>query len=99
MAKKKQQIGQILTGHKVISLQQLETALEEQARTGEYLCKVLIRLGFVKEEDVLPVLAKQLDVEFVKLKQIEIGPEVIKIVPAKFVSHYKLMPVELKEMS
>ncbi|MFH1201671.1 MAG: GspE/PulE family protein [Candidatus Omnitrophota bacterium] len=89
-------IGQMLLGEKIITLEQLELALREQKEKKEYFCRTLVRLGLAKEEDVFPILATQLQVAFVKIKELNIPPEVIKKVPAKFVSHYKLMPIALK---
>ncbi len=88
-------IGQILVEKKIITLQQLETALKEQKKTGEMLGLTLVRLGYVTEEAVyLPILAENLGVEFVNLKVTKITAEAISKIPAKFAYHYKIMPVE-----
>ncbi|MFA5059234.1 MAG: ATPase, T2SS/T4P/T4SS family [Candidatus Omnitrophota bacterium] len=96
--KTKSLLGQLLVDKKLISAQQLETALKEQKKTGELLGVTLLRLGFVTEETVyLPILADQLGVEFVNLKEIKISPEAINKIPAKFAYHYKIIPVEFKD--
>jgi len=86
-------IGEMLVKEGIITSQQLETALEEHKKTGDFLGITIVNLGFTKESNVIPVLSKQLNIEYVDLSKQEISPEVIEKVPAKFASHYKLMPI------
>ncbi len=86
-------IGQLLIEKKIITPEQLEIALKKQKETNEPLGVTLIKLGFIEEETIfLPVLAGQMGVDYVNLKDIEIPPEVLSKIPAKFASHYKIMP-------
>jgi len=86
-----------LVDKKVITEQQLQTALKEQQKTGEMLGITLLRLGLVNEETVyLPILAEQLGVEFVNLKEVRVPPEAINKIPAKFAYHYRIMPIDYK---
>ncbi len=54
---------------------------------------VLLERGFVKEEELLPVLADEFGLELVDLAKITVEPEVIKIMPAKLVHRRSLMPL------
>ena len=87
--------GQLLLEKGTISKEQLETALVEKKNTGEFLGVTLIKLGFIEEADLLPILAKHLGVDYIKLKETKIYFSAIQKIPAKFAFHYKLMPVEL----
>ena len=89
-------IGQLLIEEEIVSAENIEKALKEQKKTGKFLCTVLIEMGLVQEETILPVLAKQMGLSFVKIKSLHIEPQVISKVPAKFAIHYKLMPVKLE---
>ena len=51
----------------LITNEQLEMALRQQKKTGQFLGSTLVKLGFIKELDVIPVLAEQLNVEYVRL--------------------------------
>jgi len=51
----------------------------------------------ITEKKLLQILAEQQGVAFVELKNIKIDEKVLKAVPAKFVWHYKIMPVGIKE--
>lgn len=57
---------------------------------------MFLKLGFASEEKLFGALSHQLGIPYLKLKNVVIGPEVIKKVPAKFTSHYKIIPLELK---
>lgn len=89
-------IGEKLIDEKVITPEQLEVALKEQKRTGKFFCQTLVDLGFSTEEKIFPVLSKVLAIPYVRIKDRKIDKSVIQKVPAKFASHYKLMPLELK---
>lgn len=53
-------IGQILLDKHLISPKQLQQALEEQEQTNEMLGRILVKLGFVTEHDILICLGEQL---------------------------------------
>jgi len=96
MAQERVLIGQLLVERGIITDDEMVIALREQKKTGDFLCTTLLKLGFATEEEVLPVLANQLKIEYVKLKDINIDHKVINRVPAKFASYYKLMPLKIQ---
>ncbi|HAJ56317.1 MAG TPA: hypothetical protein DCL35_00945 [Candidatus Omnitrophica bacterium] len=90
-------LGELLIKKGVINQGQLDVALREHSRTGELLGRALVRLGFITEEQLLMMLAEQLSIQFIpSLKNKAISEDVIKAVPARFVWHYKFMPISLK---
>ena len=90
-------LGELLIKKAVISQGQLDIAVREHERTGELLGRALVRLGFITEEQLLVTLAEQLSIQFIpNLKDKVIPEDVIKSVPARFVWHYKFMPLSLK---
>ena len=89
-------IGQMLISEGVITSEQLEAGLIEQKKTKEFICSVLVRLGFASEEAIMNVLSKQLNCPYVQIKDIAVAPDVIDKIPAKFVSHYKMMPIKIE---
>jgi hypothetical protein len=97
MNQKSPLLGELLVEKKVITSEQLEVALREHRKTGEFLGITLVKLGFVAEEDMLSTLSEQLHIRYVNIKQTEIDPAIIKMVPAKFASHYKLLPIERRD--
>ena len=90
-------LGQLLLEWGLIAPGDLERALVEQKRTGELLGRVLVRLGMVTNEQLMPILAEQIGMPYVRLTDIRVEPEALAKVPPKFASHYRLMPLSLKD--
>lgn len=88
-------LGEILLERKLITAQALEHALLEQKKSKELLGRVLVRLGYLSERQLLEGLADHLQLPVVELKQLTIDPQVLKKVPARFAWHYRCMPVRL----
>lgn len=89
-------IGQILIDKGLINSEQLEAGLKEQKITGDFICATLVKLGFISEDKIFEILSKQLNIPYIRLKAIDIDTSLIEKVPAKFASHYKIMPIEFK---
>ncbi len=90
-------LGEMLINKKLITAQQLKSALKEQQESGELIGRILVSRGYLKEEELLMSLSEQLNIPFIRLGDIVIDPQVIKKVPAKFVWHYKMIPIEYTE--
>ncbi|MEA3328882.1 MAG: GspE/PulE family protein [Candidatus Omnitrophota bacterium] len=90
-------LGEMLVAKGIITGRQLETALsEQQKKKGELLGATLIRLGYLKEEQLLVVLSEQLSIPYVKLGNIPVSSSAIDKVPAKFAWHYRVVPIRYK---
>jgi len=90
-------LGEILIRKGIITSEQLQTALTESKKTGEFVGKLLVRNKLITEEQFLEAVAEQLDLKFLpNLKDENISPQAIKAVPAKLIWHYKFMPIDLK---
>ncbi|MDD4899798.1 MAG: ATPase, T2SS/T4P/T4SS family [Candidatus Omnitrophica bacterium] len=91
-------IGEILIKKGWLTQQQLTEALEEGRKTGEIIGKILLRKNMVTQAQFLEALAEQLSLTFYpSLKDIFVPDSVVKAIPAKFVWHYKFMPLSIKE--
>ena len=90
-------IGQILIDEGIITPEQLEIGLHEQKKTGDFICTTLVKLGFAPEEKIFGMLSKQLNIPFVKLSDADMSHLIIQKVPAKFASHYRIIPLEFRD--
>src|SRR3989338_504954 len=89
-------IGELLVSKGLITSQQLTVALEESRKTGELFGKIFTNRGLVTQAELLGALAEQFGLTFCPaLKDAVIAAEVIKAIPAKFVWHYKFMPLKI----
>src|SRR5215203_3824676 len=86
-------IGELLLKEKRISPEQLQEALNYQRQNGGKLGLNLIKLGFVKDEEITALLSKQYGVPSISLHKFEIDPAVVKLVPAETAQRYQIIPL------
>jgi type IV pilus assembly protein PilB len=86
-------IGELLLKEKRITPEQLQEALNYQRQNGGKLGYNLIKLGFVKDEEITALLSKQYGVPSIALSQFEIDPAVVKLVPAETAQKYQIVPL------
>src|SRR5262245_10531672 len=86
-------IGELLLKEKRISAEQLQQALTAQKANGGKLGFNLVKLGFVKDEEITALLSKQYGVPSINLAQFEIDPAVIKLIPAETANKYQIVPL------
>lgn len=91
--KTQKRLGEILVDEGVITLRQLDTALQEQKQSGKFLGEILVELGFAAEEKVTRILSEQLGFAFVDLPQISIEPKAIKLIPEELAARLKVVPL------
>jgi type IV pilus assembly protein PilB len=86
-------IGELLLKEKRITPEQLQEALKYQQANGGKLGFNLVKLGYVKDEEITALLSKQYGVPSINLKQFEIDPAVIKLIPAETAQKYQIVPL------
>lgn len=90
-------IGQILLDEDRIINDQLQMALEFQKKIGGKLGNILVKLGFITEEELMQALASQQNMEFIDLKNLVLPEELIKTVPRQMIEKHEAIPVRLQE--
>lgn len=91
---KKRFLGEILLDRKKITLPQLESALREQRRGGGYLGEILVKLGFVQEQDVIAALVIQCHLPYIAVDRYEINRDVIALVPKELAHRHCIVPLD-----
>jgi type IV pilus assembly protein PilB len=86
-------IGELLLKEKRITPDQLQEALNYQKANGGKVGYTLVKLGFVKDEELTALLSKQYGVPSINLAQFEIDPAVIKLIPAETAQKYQIIPL------
>lgn len=92
-------LGDLLVEHKLISEVQLSAALDEQKKSGHKLGRVLIENGYVKEDEVLNLLSRQLKVPFIDLSTFQFKPEVVKRLPETAARRFRAVALEETRMA
>lgn len=91
---KRIRLGDLLVEHKLISEGQLSDALAEQKKSGHKLGRVLVENGYVKEDDVLNLISRQLSVPFVDLSTFQFKPEVVNKLPETAARRFRALALE-----
>jgi type IV pilus assembly protein PilB len=84
-------LGQRLVGANLLEQQELETALGRQAESGERLGEVLLELGFVTEEELLPYIESQLGHPAVRLREGLLDPQAVRLLPRAFAERHSVI--------
>jgi type IV pilus assembly protein PilB len=86
-------IGELLLKEKRITPEQLQEALNYQRQHGGKLGANLVKLEFVKDEEITALLSKQYGVPSIAINQFEIDTAVIKLIPAETARKYQIVPL------
>lgn len=81
LRRKKVRLGELLLDHKIITEEQLQTALAEQKRSGRKLGRVLTDLNLVREEKLHEVLAQHLQIPFIDVRQLTLDQQTVRLLP------------------
>src|SRR4051812_22097417 len=90
-----QRLGDLLVKEKVLSPEQLEQALKAQKDSGgkDRLGSILVKLGFLSDDDVTNFLSRQYGVPAINLQFFEIDPAVVKLIPEATAKRYQILPL------
>src|SRR2546425_12780602 len=86
-------IGELLLKEKLITPEQLQQALTQQKSNGGKLGYNLVKMGFVKDEQITALLSKQYGVPSINLAQFKIDPTIVKLVPTETARKYQIIPL------
>ena len=82
-----------LLKEKLITAEQLQQALNHQKTSGGKLGYNLVKMGFVKDDQVTALLSKQYGVPAINLAQFKIDPTIVKLVPPETARKYQIIPL------
>src|SRR5471032_1653648 len=86
-------IGELLLKEKLITPEQLQQALTQQKSNGGKLGYNLVKMGFVKDEQITALLSKQYGVPAINLAQFKIDLSFVKPVPTETARKYQIIPL------
>jgi len=94
ISRKKIRLGDLLVEHKVISEDQLNSALAAQKKTGRKLGRELIEGGFIQEDMLLDFLSRQLQLPFIDLKHYKFKPETVRLIPETYARRFRAIALD-----
>ena len=86
-------LGDVLMDAGLITEEQLSHALDQQKDTKRRLGDELIAEGVITEAGLIEALQMQLGVDFVDLSQIDLDPEMSRVVSKNVARQYNVVPV------
>ncbi len=90
----RKKLGELLVEAKVITAQQLESALAQTKGNGKRLGEILMESAGVKEEDLTRALAEQFGMEYFNLERPEQSSRIdVKLIPDEIVKKHLVLPV------
>src|SRR5207253_5042983 len=81
--------------HTLLTKERLDEALAERAQTGELLGQVLLRSGWIFEDELARVLAEQHDLEFLNLRSVGVDRRLLTLIPAEAGQRLRAVPVRI----
>lgn len=95
--KKKIRIGDLLVQNRIITHEQLMSALAEQKKTGKKLGRTLIDLNYISENDLLNFLSRQLQIPYIDIAQYPRDEKVVIKLPESLARRFRVMLLEHNE--
>ncbi|MDC0709792.1 type IV-A pilus assembly ATPase PilB [Stigmatella sp. ncwal1] len=86
-------LGELLVRENLITVQALRKAQEEQQKSGTRIGTALIKTGAIEESKLTDFLSKQYGVPAINLKDFDVDPEIIKLVPKEVAEKHLVIPV------
>ncbi len=95
--RKRVRIGDALVEDKLITEEQLNEALDAQKEKGTLLGETLIELGYIREDVLVKVLQRVLEIEYVDLRKTDIDEKAVHLITEPIARKYKLIPIGFAE--
>jgi hypothetical protein len=83
----RKKLGELLVESQLITAEQLNQALRSK-KPGERLGQVLVSLGYVTEQDIINVLEFQLGIPQIKLSELSLELNVVRLLPESIARRY-----------
>ena len=90
---KRKDFSHLLVEKGLINEEQLKNLEKVHAKKGGSLSEILIELGYVNEKDLVIFLSTYLSIPPIKVLNLKIPPEVIKLIPKDIARKYTIIPV------
>jgi len=87
-------VGELLLENKLITEDQLKSALAEQKRSGRRLGRVLTDLGYVSEQAMLEILAKHLQIPLVDVRHLQLAPATVRLLPEVHARRFRALVLQ-----
>ena len=95
-APQKFRLGDALVAADLLTPAQLTQALDEQKKTGRRLGRTLSDLGFVSDDKIAEVVARQMNIQFIDLRRHEFDAALVRRLPEAQARRFRAIVLEEK---
>ena len=95
--RKKIRLGELLVNSRLISEEQLTTALGEHRKVGKKLGEYLIEQSIVSEDDLVTALSQQLGLDTVDLANVSVDKSILDLVTIDVLKKHVVFPYAFRE--
>ncbi|HPQ67626.1 MAG TPA: hypothetical protein PKW95_00775 [bacterium] len=93
----RRKLGELLVERGLITAEQLQDALTDQSRTGSRVGSTLVKMAYIKEQDLLRFLSLYYDVPEVDLLSTSIAPAAVNLIPADKAKKWRVIAFRIIE--
>jgi type IV pilus assembly protein PilB len=93
MSNSSNRLGELLVREKLISLQQLKQAQQDQVKSGKNLSYTLAKLGYISDGEITDFLSAQYRLPAVNLDEYEIEEDVLKLLTRDVCEKHRVLPL------
>ena len=90
-------LGELLVEGGLITPAQLQSAITHQKIARGRLGSNLVALGYISEEVLMDFLSHQTGVPQMDVRNIEVPPQVLKLVPHRLADQFTVLPIATQE--
>lgn len=88
-------LAEMVVESKLLTAEQLETALEIHRKTNRELGDILIEQGMLTEEDLATMMSIQLNLPLIDLKRHKVQPDALRLLPEEMARKYNIVPLDI----
>lgn len=91
----RRRLGDVLIEQGLVTEAQLRECLTLQRSTGQSLATILLKKGYLTEEDVVVTLSDQIGIPYFRVSSYRIPKEALSEVPESLARQYQMLPVSV----
>ncbi|MFV1951368.1 MAG: type IV-A pilus assembly ATPase PilB [Nitrospinota bacterium] len=92
---KHEKLGDMLRKDGLITKSQLDEALAVQRKNKGRIGSILVKMGFIDEDTIINFLSRQYGYSTIKITDLKINPETVKVLPYEVAKEHMIFPVRV----
>src|SRR5438552_3903589 len=96
MENQHKRLGEMLMEAEMLTAEQLQTAIAEQAKTGLMLGATLLKMQLITERDLLGVLKRQLNMPLIDLEEVPADEQALTKIKEDMARRYLALPIDIE---